>query len=476
MSRWSLRLRILVLTLAVETATLVFFGAVAYNRSRKQLLDSLDDQIRDEIETIVQLAGAEAREGGAESPAVKGLLRLFSTERSILFQIRALDGRVLVQSPRLNGEGLVIPQELLSALLPGESDFLDLQWRDNVYRTRVAREAVQLPSGKQEFFAVVAKSRRDVNGRLERLLKYNSLIGATTLVVSAIALWIVAGIGLAPVRRLSGEVESVAPRHLDYRVNCDQLPSDLRTLGVSINGFIERLAQAFAHEKQFVADAAHELCTPIALLKSNIQSALLSPPDPVADRKSLEELLSDVERLEHLTNSLLALSEAEAAGGARAEREMVELPAYLESLVAQYEPVARQAGVTLVLEPMPPVSLQADRTMLDRVLGNLIDNAIKHNRAGGKAVVSVHVLERAVEICVADTGPGVPPEDAPKLFERFFRVDKSRSRQRGGAGLGLAIAKSLCDAQGAEICYRPGETCGSVFVVRMPRTEPAPSE
>jgi len=499
MSRWSLRVRILLLTLGVEAVTLIAFGAVAYHRSRSELLDALDDELRRGCSTLARLVDVVM--GGERSgldEAAQATARIVRLSRHDLYQITFPDGRVIARSPRLGDELLELPREIRTALEPGGSQSLYLEWDGDKYQARLLRAVPGIGSpssgtlasqqvkeeGQKEFFVLLAQPMDSLDTRLEDLLDYIIAIGTTALLVSAIVLWIVAGWGVSPVTRLSKEVESVAPGQLAYRVSIGRLPRDLRTLGVSINGFIERLEKAFAHEKQFVADASHELCTPIALLKSNIQSALLGPPDSAAERRSLEELLSDVERLEHLTNSLLALSEAEASGGDAAGREEIELRPYLESLIAQFEHSAGQCGVSLELEGRGNAIVQANQTALDRIFSNLIDNAIKHNPPGGKAAVSIHRIRtdvRAVheppsqrggsgcEVWVADNGPGIPPADVLNVFERFFRPDKSRSRKRGGAGLGLAIAKSLCESQGAEILYRPGKNGGSVFVVRFPQ-------
>jgi signal transduction histidine kinase len=484
MRRWSLRFRILFLTLCVEAITVIAFAAVAYHRSRSELLDALDDDLRKECATLARLVEAalevEPEGTDAMTPLMARIVRL---SRHDLYQIMFADGRVIAKSPRLGTDVLNVPPEVRDSLDPGKSRGFDLEWDSDAYRARVMRSggedgsptsdtlgATQPNEATQrDFFVLLAQPSENLDNRLADLLQYVIAIGATALLVSAIALWVVARWGIIPVTRLSSEVETVAPGHLAYRVDADRLPRDLRTLAVSINGFIARLEQAFARERQFVADASHELCTPIALLKSNIQSALLGPPDAVADRRSLEELLGDVERLERLSSSLLALSETEAAGADSSRREEIELRPYLESLVMQFGHSAQQRNVSLEIEGSGNAVVGADRTILDRILSNLIENAIKHNRPGGGARLSVRRNNGGCEIWVADDGPGVPAADVPYLFERFFRVDKSRSRERGGAGLGLAIAKSLCESQGAEIFYRPGPSGGSVFVVRFPQ-------
>jgi len=470
------------LTLSVEVVTLVAFGAVAFHRSRRQLGDWLDDVLRGHSETLAGLTNAALDEDPPDIASIEQALGGFGGLRHPeLFQITTPDGRVIAKSRRLGDGDLEAPEQVKVALEPGKGAGFDMTWDNEPYRARLLRAtstrplpgpgaAAKIQTGQErEFYVAVAESREELNSRLRQMLEYIAEIGAAVLLVSVIALWHLGRWGLLPVSRLSSEVGGVAPSSLEYRVKTDELPPDLRSLGLSINGFIERLKEAFDREKQFVADAAHELGTPIALLKSNIQSALLGPLNAASYRHSLEELLGDVERLEHLSNSLLALSEAEAGVGGADSQETIELRPYLVSLVEQFSSVGQQSAVTLAFEGDQNAFVTGNRTALDRVFGNLLDNAIKHSHQGGRVSVSIQPDGEMCEIWVADDGPGIPPEDVPYLFERFYRVDKSRSRARGGVGLGLAIVRSLCESQGGEIFYRPRPTGGSIFVVRLPR-------
>jgi len=484
MSRHSLRFRILLLTLGVEVVTLVTFGAIAYHRSRAQLLDTLDNLLRNETETLASLLETDSNGRFALPPERMSALHHFTEfPRHDLYQVTFDDWRIIAKSPRLGDDRLAVPPQIADRLKPGKGRCYSFEWDGKSYRGRLLKVKKKVADGtaapganrgrpprvkERTIFILYAEPTEDFKERLADVLEYMFYIGAAILLLSAVALWLLARLGLLPLIRLSREVATIGPDNLEYRIATEQLPKDLRSLADAINGFIKRLEKAFSRERQFAADVAHELCTPVALLKSNIQAALLAPRDPVADRKSLEELLADTERLERLTDSLLTLAEAESGVAEKTNREEIEVRSYLGSILARFEQAASQRGITLHIKESEGCKIWAESTALERILANIIDNAIKHNREGGNVWLSVGRDGNDCEIAIEDDGPGIPEDEVPHLFERFYRVDKSRSRRRGGAGLGLAIVKSLCTTQGASIRYEARDGGGSRFIVRFP--------
>ncbi|KPL06165.1 hypothetical protein AMJ85_10505 [candidate division BRC1 bacterium SM23_51] len=474
MSRLSLRLRILILTLVVESLTLATLSAFICHRAQTQFLDSFDETLENESKVLASVLAPSAGGEGKQTDQLARIREHYAGfHRRELYQVVSSDGRVVVKSPKLGDQVLEVPPEILDGLRPGKGRAFDLWRGGDHYRAWVSRVAAPAAnaarSDARELFVVCAAMRETLNDRLGDLRKYALIIGAAFLLMSIVALWFLTRWGVRPVGQLSQAVGSVTADNLQYRVDLERLPSDLRTLGTSINGFIARLERAFAREREFAANAAHELSTPVSLLKVNVQSALLHEPDAAKDRRSLEELLTDIERLERLADALLTLSEAESApmGGAD-DREEIAVRPFLESMTAHFDQDACRHGVSLDLTGSNDVIVRADVAVLERILTNLIDNAIKHSRRGGTVWLSARRTNEGCEIRIADKGPGIPEKDAPLLFERFFRVDKSRSRDRGGAGLGLAITKALCESQGANIRYEPREGGGSVFVVQVP--------
>jgi two-component system phosphate regulon sensor histidine kinase PhoR len=220
--------------------------------------------------------------------------------------------------------------------------------------------------------------------------------------------------------------------------------------------------------QDFVTNAAHELRTPLTSLRGYAETLLEGGLEDAEHREAFVRIIRDqAVRLEELLEDLLSLAELERPG-ARLKLAPADLRAVAERQVAAFRERAVAAGLTLALEPGPPVEIEADTARLDQVLGNLLDNAIKYTERG-RVVVRVGGEGERASCEVSDTGTGIPDEDQPRIFERFYRVDKARAREKGGTGLGLSIVKHIVALHGGEISVRsrPGE--GSTFRFTLPR-------
>lgn len=239
-----------------------------------------------------------------------------------------------------------------------------------------------------------------------------------------------------------------------------------RAMGSMLNG----LHRSFDQQRDFLANAAHELKTPVAILKSTLQSLLQRPRSSEEYRSGLEEALDDMARLEKLLHSMLRLARAEqwAAGNLRRDLTFVDLGTTCEAAIERTHAVARQRGVNINFTTNGPVPLSADPDDLELVWSNLLENAIRFSPEGGTVCISVHSNNGCGSVEVADRGPGIPSSELPHIFERFHRADSSRARNTGGYGLGLAISKALVEAYGGTIepHSNPGE--GTRMVVSLP--------
>src|SRR6185295_15159407 len=233
------------------------------------------------------------------------------------------------------------------------------------------------------------------------------------------------------------------------------------------NETLGRLDQAVGEMKQFSAALAHELRTPLAVLRGKTEFALLHPRTPEEYRRGLTSQLEELDALARLITQILTLARAEA-GEIPLAREPVDLSALGAAVVEQLEPVAQAAAVDLACEAPDDVVVTGDRGWLERLLLNLLDNAIKFTPARGRILLRVSRENGAARLEVRDTGVGIAAEALPHLFERFYRVDPARSRHPDGSGLGLALAEWIADRHGATIAVasRPGD--GSTFTVRLP--------
>ena len=230
---------------------------------------------------------------------------------------------------------------------------------------------------------------------------------------------------------------------------------------------IARLERSFREIQRFTADASHELRTPIAVIRTEAEVALNEPLDDPEKQSLLSNVLEECERLAHITEQLLTLSREDAGLGG-APREPVDLGAMAEEVSEVMRPLAAAKNQQLLVETNGRVVVSGDPARLRQVFYNLLDNAIKYTPEHGRVDLSVQPVDSTGQLTVRDTGIGIAPEHQPHVFERFYRVDKARSRAEGGSGLGLSIVESIVTAHGGQVEVQsvPGE--GTIFQINLP--------
>jgi heavy metal sensor kinase len=292
-------------------------------------------------------------------------------------------------------------------------------------------------------------------------------------VTSVLALW---GIrrGLLPLQHLAGQASSVSAQNwkLNLPPEAQQL-EELRPLIESMTTMLARLETSFAQEKQFMGNAAHELKTPVAVLKSTLQSLLCRPRSAEEYRTGLEQSLEDLERLEHLLQRMLRLARAEqwAHGALRRDLPTVDLTATCDEAIARIRGLAESRKMQIHLSAEARVRLKADPEDLQLVWANLLENAVRYSPEGGSLEVAVTGHNGGTaRVSFQDHGLGIPSADLPHIFERFYRGDPSRTRATGGFGLGLAIAKVMVEAYGGTIQAESTPGQGTRMTVELPIT------
>jgi len=245
-----------------------------------------------------------------------------------------------------------------------------------------------------------------------------------------------------------------------------QTGDELERLSISINHMIARLEDSFQSSKQFVADASHELRTPLTVLRGELEGLAQDTQLKPQTRETLGSMLEEVDRLAEIVEGLLALSRLDA-GEAHSEWVRFDLAELAATTADQMSLLAEDKNITVVCEATSGVNVEGDRARMKQVVVNLLDNAIKYTPNGGRVRLNIKTEDGCAVLDVADDGIGIPQDALPHVFKRFYRVDGSRSRDQGGAGLGLSIVKSICAAHGAqvEVASVPGK--GSRFRVRQ---------
>ena len=312
----------------------------------------------------------------------------------------------------------------------------------------------------------VAQSEDDISDTLSQLLVIMIVAYPIALVVAGFGGLFLARRALAPVDEVSSLARRITSEDLGQRLNL-RLPDDeVGRLARTFDEMIGRLDDAFRRQRRFTADASHELRTPLTVMRGQIDVALQMPRDAEAYRQVLREVNGEVDHLIRLTSSLLTMAHADA-GQIPLAFEHVALADLVDGAMEQLSAIAGQQGVDLRRAPGPPVTVWADEDLLLQLLLNLLDNAIKYTPAGGRVTVGWSPGER-VEVWVRDTGEGIPEEHIPHLFDRFYRVDKARSRAEGGVGLGLAISRWIAEAHGGSMSVQSVPGKGSTFSVLVP--------
>lgn len=304
-----------------------------------------------------------------------------------------------------------------------------------------------------------------LNG-LRRLVWLLLAAGGGVLAVGLGGGWWLTTWAIRPVEQISAAARRIAEGNLSERIAGAEVDNELGRLAAVLNSTFARLEAAFAQQKQFTADASHELRTPIAVLISEAQTALARPRTAAEYRETIEACLATAQQMRRLTESLLDLARLDA-GPQTLRLEPVDLAALAGAGLEQVRPLAAARGIRLEAQLMP-APCRGDPDRLTQLVTNLLVNAIHYNRDGGAVRLTTGPERGGAKLAVADTGLGIGPEDLPHIFERFYRADKARARSEGRFGLGLAICKAIVQAHGGSIgvSSQPGQ--GSVFEVWLP--------
>jgi signal transduction histidine kinase len=386
-----------------------------------------------------------------------------------LYEIRGEGGQWIAGS---NG------WESLSGLVPENGGrYTDFQYSGSPYRAIAFRNVPVLDQegdtvAPEKITLIYAASLAEMRHRLAALAVYVGLSSLLLLLAAnSFAAWSVRR-GLEPLRELAVQANTISVRNWDFRPSPGAtLATELSPLTRAIQAVLERLQEAFRQQRDFTSNAAHELKTSVAIIKSTLQSLLQKPRTQQEYLAGLEGLLEDCERLEDLLARMLRLARIEQMSEKMlpSARATTELTSTCEAAISRIRALADTRRVTLEFCGPAAVHLRADPEDLELVWLNLLENAVRYSPAGSK--VTVHVQSdggNVAEVSVRDSGPGIPPAELPHIFERFHRGDPSRARSTGGFGLGLAICKTLVEAYGGKIDIMNLPLEGTEVRVKLP--------
>ena len=306
-----------------------------------------------------------------------------------------------------------------------------------------------------------------VDGAQGRFRTTNWYITVAVTVLSGILAYFVSGRALKPLRSFASQVEKVQLNNLaDMKIDEDVLP-EFRQLSQSFNQMLERLNNAFAAQRQFTGNAAHELRTPLALMQAQLELFSAEHPDILPETAAFLSLLREqTERLTQMTKTLLEMSNLQQV----ARNERIQLAPMVEEIFTDLTPLAEKRGITLTADG--DGIMTGSDALIYRLLFNLTENAVKYNCPGGSVRVTVTQEPEKILIRVSDTGCGIPEKYQQSIFQPFFRVDKSRSREYGGTGLGLSLVWEIADLHGGCVWVEASSEKGSTLAVELPAQSP----
>jgi two-component system, OmpR family, heavy metal sensor histidine kinase CusS len=339
------------------------------------------------------------------------------------------------------------------------------------FRVMAARAVVGAPDGIVRLVQVALERKREENLLSGfRLLLWPVL--AISLVVCALAGHHVARRGIRPLEEITDTARRMRPTTLHERIGTAGLPAEIAALAVTFNGMLDRLEDAFGRLSRFSADIAHELRTPLNNLRGEAEVTLGRARSPEVYREALVSCLEESVRLSSMIDSLLFLARSENPE-MRIRREPLDVGHELKTIGDFYGVPATEAGIDIRMDAPAGLTAHLDRGLFQRAVGNLLDNALAHTPTGGSVTVSVAGGDDAIRVTVADTGCGIAPEHLSRVFDRFYRVDVSRSSAKGSAGLGLSIVKSIVELHGGSVSIASEPGFGTRVTLLFPRSAPA---
>ena len=379
-----------------------------------------------------------------------------------VYEIRS--GTLLSESDELRAAGVEYSPADVARYARQSPFFIDIHTDQG--KLRLLNEAV--PAEGDAYLLVVGGSMQPMEDTVNSFLEALVWLIPSGVLLAAIASWFMAGKALEPVAALAKAAGDIAVSRLDRRLPVRGTNDELDNLASQFNGTLARLEKAVGEMKQFTASISHELRTPLAVLRGEAEVALMQSSSSDQYRRVLASQLEEFEKLTRMINQLLILARAES-GEVEIAHEPVHISAMAQSIAEQLEPVAASKGLSLLWECRQNVTLNGDSGWIERIILNLVHNAIKFTRAGGHVHVRVSRDAKNAILEVRDDGIGIPTDAIPHIFERFYQADPSRSDRSEGVGLGLSLVKWAVDQHGGSVEVESTPGHGSRFVVKIPQ-------
>lgn len=468
MKRLSITRRLIVSVLLTQLLLTIAVVALAAYLTKWQLRNAFDSELHGRAMSVAALVRFSEDQHPRlifDSTLVPPPL---DRERPDMYEIVGSDGRVIGQSPTWSDKVLSPrkdDQSHWSAHLAGEQ-FRVIRLKDIPVLDSEGPGLTQSTT----ISVLYAASTEEIRERALAVVLLTSVGSLVLLAIATTSSVLMVRKGLTPLAVLANRAGNVSAQ--DWKLHApDEAHStaELAPLTAAMDRMLATLERAFTSQREFITNAAHELKTPIAVIKSTLQLALHRPRTADEYQRELQSALEDVARLEILTHSMLRLARAEQVqSGQRTDLQTVDLTASCEASAERWRTIADAKSVIIEVQSDGEPQVKGDPDDLEIIWNNLLDNAIRYSPPGGRVRMSISGKNGNAHIEVEDQGPGIREQDLQIIFDRFHRSDASRSRETGGYGLGLAISKAMVEAYGGSIDAKPRSGSGTIFYVRLP--------
>ena len=454
-----LRWRLTGLYVVLLLGALLLFSAGSYLAARAALMENFDEVLVDQAAFVAQAIDVDD-----DIPTLKQEVLLSGHRNDDHFtRLYAVNGAQVFDDTTDGPQVPDLPATVAGALR-GEQSLMQVQ--TNGETLRIATFPI-LHEGQIAGVLQVGVSLADIEHTLSILLLVLLIMAPITVLLASGGGLFLAHRALAPIDAITRMAQRISAENLSGRIDLTGPDDEVGRLARTFDTMLARLEEAFTQQRQFAADASHELRTPLTAIIGQIDVALGWPESVEYYRTTLATISEQAQRLTRLAGDLLFLARADAQPIPQTV-EPIDLASLLPAVAMQMQPLATERQQSIRVTPAPTGVVYGNEDYVIRLLLNILDNAIRYTPTGGQVTLSCRRNNASIEISIRDTGPGIAPEHLPRVFDRFYRVDRGRSRVQGGSGLGLAIAQSIAQLHGGQITVESVVGQGSTFIIRLP--------
>ena len=456
----SVRIRLTLWYAGVLALSLIAFALVIYYAAGSIFHERQDESLRSTGQTVASAYIEELGEMHSQSIAGEVVLAEITFPNRYV-QLTANTGKPIALSANLAGSAMAIPSQV----------FADARARGFSHATVNGLRVTVVPLSADQTlgYAAVAEPLSVIEDGLSELRRDLFWGVLLVLLLASAGGYFLARKSLAPIASMNSQTQRISAENLSARLDVTNSRDELGRLAATINDLVARLENSFKEQQRFIADASHELRTPLAVLRGETEVALGKTRSVEEYQESLSLIQDEAERLSRIVEDLFILARQPINTRAALNKESVSLNDAVRECARAAQVLAFRKGVRLKLEnDSPSIALNGDQELIRRMILNLLDNAVKYTPAGGEISLALVRQNGNAEIVVRDNGVGIPTEAQPRVFDRFYRVDKARARTMGGAGLGLSIAQWIVEVHGGAISLASTPGHGSTFTVVLP--------